>query len=329
MRKPISVDQLKEELIKGDIVALSRGITLLESQKSSFRKLGEQLLHDVMPYANKSYRIGISGVPGAGKSTFINTFGTYLCEKGYKVAVLAVDPSSTISGGSILGDKLRMQTLSQHPNSFIRPSPTSGTLGGVNRSTRESILLCEAAGFDIIIVETVGVGQVETIVRDMVDFFLLVALTGAGDEIQGIKRGILELVDGILINKADGDNKIAAQETAQLYRSMMTLFPPITEGWSPRVLTCSSLYSEGMDETLQMIIEFFNGAVSLEKRRLMQNLHWFESTLERMIVDRVLSLEEMKGTVAQLKEDIQTNEKSVFQSVEQFSTLLDNVLTSK
>lgn len=254
MAKRLSISGYKEGILKGDRVVLARAITLIESKLESDQLLAEELLNDLLPHCGNSVRVGISGVPGVGKSTFIDAFGTYITEeKKKKIAVLAIDPSSSLSKGSILGDKTRMARLSVNPMAFIRPSASGGSLGGVASRTRESILLCEAAGYDLIFVETVGVGQSETLVHDMVDFFLLLMLAGAGDELQGIKRGIMEICDALVINKADGDNELAAKRAAAEYKNALHLFRESESGWIPRVGTVSSVQSRGMEEVYQMI----------------------------------------------------------------------------
>ena len=242
----------------GDRSMLSRAITLIESARTDDRKIARNLINECLPYSGNSVRIGITGVPGAGKSTFIETFGEYLISQKHKVAVLAIDPSSQRSKGSILGDKTRMESLSVNPDAFIRPSASSGTLGGVARATREAVILCEAAGFDSIIIETVGVGQSEIAVSQIVDFFLLLQLAGGGDELQGKKRGIMEMADLIVINKADGDNLKKAQLSKREYENALHLFPMLSNGWSPKVMTASALYSEGLEEVWQIIEEFVN-----------------------------------------------------------------------
>ena len=236
-RRELSVSDYVEGILKGDITILSRAVTLVESVRPEHQSLAQEVIEKCLPYSGSSVRIGISGVPGAGKSTSIDVFGLHVLEQGGRLAVLAIDPSSERSKGSILGDKTRMEKLSVHPNSFIRPSPSAGSLGGVARKTRETIILCEAAGFDKIFVETVGVGQSETAVHSMVDFFLLIQLAGTGDELQGIKRGIMEMADGIIINKADGNNIDKAKLAASHFRNALHLFPAPESGWTPVVLT--------------------------------------------------------------------------------------------
>lgn len=277
MKKRLSITQYRDGLLQGDRVILAKAITLIESKLATDQELAEALLTQIITHTGNSLRIGISGVPGVGKSTFIESFGTYLCDQGHKVAVLAVDPSSTLSKGSILGDKTRMNALSVNPLAFIRPSATGGTLGGVGSKTRESILLCEAAGYSHILVETVGVGQSETLVRDMVDFFLLLMLAGAGDELQGIKRGIMEICDGLLINKADGENKKAAIRAAADYRNALHMYREHESGWTARVQTISSLDKSGMEAVYKMLKEYEelvkqNGF--FEKNRHQQNIAW-------------------------------------------------------
>ena len=241
-RRQYSAAEYVEGIVKGDVTMLSQAVTLVESVKPEHQALAQEVIEKCLPYSGNSVRIGISGVPGAGKSTSIDVFGLHVLEeKGGKLAVLAIDPSSERSKGSILGDKTRMEKLSVHPKSFIRPSPSAGSLGGVARKTRETIILCEAAGFDKIFVETVGVGQSETAVHSMVDFFLLIQLAGTGDELQGIKRGIMEMADGIIINKADGNNVEKAKLAATHFRNALHLFPAPESGWTPQVLIFSRL----------------------------------------------------------------------------------------
>lgn len=285
---PPSIDTLFTGVLDGNRAALARAITLIESNAGHHFRMAQELLQKLLPYSGKALRIGITGVPGAGKSTFIEAFGNYLCSIGLKVAVLAVDPSSSISGGSILGDKTRMEKLSRNPKAFIRPSPSSGKLGGVHRKTRETMLLCEAAGFDVILVETVGVGQSEVIVREMVDFFMLLVLTGAGDELQGMKKGIMELVDGVFVNKADGDNKIFAEKTRKEYNQVLHFLQPATKGWSTRAYTCSALFNAGIDNvwgTVQAFKEVTIRTGVLEQRRRKQTKEWMKS----MIIDQLQS----------------------------------------
>ena len=271
----------KSALLAGNRRALAKAITLVESSRSEDREQARVLLNDLLPHAGKSVRLGISGVPGVGKSTFIESFGLQLVEQGRKLAVLAVDPSSPLAGGSILGDKTRMEDLSRHPDAFIRPSPSAGALGGVAQTTRETMLLCEAAGFDTIIVETVGVGQSEYDVAHMVDFFLVLMMPNAGDDLQGIKRGIMELVDALVINKADGDSIALAKQSRQHYRNAFHLLRP-GDGWTPEVHTCSALKNEGIAELWEMIeryLQWANGSQQFEGKRSAQNLQWMKQLL--------------------------------------------------
>ena len=255
-RRALEVEDYVKGILAHDRVILSQAITLVESTNPEHFDKAQAVIEQCLPYSGNSVRVGITGVPGVGKSTFIETFGQYLTGMGHKVAVLAIDPSSERSKGSILGDKTRMEHLSADPNAFIRPTPSGLTLGGVARKTRETTLLCEAGGFDVILIETVGVGQSETIVKSMVDFFLLLMLAGAGDELQGIKRGIMEMADALVINKADGDNLHKATAAKAQYSSALKLFPPNENQWEPRVDTCSALTSTGIENVWNMICDF-------------------------------------------------------------------------
>ncbi|MFT4576119.1 MAG: LAO/AO transport system kinase [Polaribacter sp.] len=286
--KQPSIDVFVSQILKGDITFLSRAITLVESTNTKHQEKATEILDRCLPYANNSVRIGITGVPGVGKSTFIESFGKHLTGQGKKIAVLAIDPSSSVNKGSILGDKTRMEELVTDANAFIRPSPSGASLGGVAQKTRESIILCEAAGFDTIIIETVGVGQSETAVHSMVDFFLLLKIAGAGDELQGIKRGIIEMADAIVINKADGDNIKKAKIAKNEFNRALHLYPPKESTWQPKVLTCSSLQHTGIAEIDGLINKyllltkensFFN------KRRNEQNTYWLKATIEQQLKD--------------------------------------------
>jgi LAO/AO transport system kinase len=276
-RRRLSVDELAQGVLEGNRTLLSRAITLTESQRRDHRLQAQEVLSRIMPHTGKAARIGITGVPGVGKSTFIETFGTHLVRKGHRVAVLAVDPSSSVTGGSILGDKTRMAQLSMEANAYIRPSPSHGTLGGVAARTRETMLLCEAAGFDLILVETVGVGQSETIVADMTDIFVTLMLPGAGDELQGIKRGILELADLIVVNKADGDNLQRARSAVRDYRNALRFMKPVSPHWKPQVTRCSALENSGIEDVWNLIQEHrtaMTEAGALEAKRQTQRRHW-------------------------------------------------------
>ncbi len=282
------IDQLGDKILEGDRRALARGITLIESARDDHQALAEALVGALLPHTGQAIRLGISGAPGAGKSTFIEAFGTHVIGDGRKIAVLAVDPSSQRSGGSILGDKTRMQRLSQAGEAFIRPSPAGATLGGVARKTREAALLCEAAGFGLVVLETVGVGQSETAVADMVDCFLLLLAPGAGDELQGIKRGIVETADLILVNKADGDLLPAAKMVRADYQAALHLLRPASPAWTPEVLTCSALNGEGIDQVWQAILRHrkaLDQAGELGSKRRRQQQSWFWSEVQAGLID--------------------------------------------
>jgi LAO/AO transport system kinase len=299
--------QLLSGIRKGDISMLGQAITLVESSLESHQRAAQELVAACLPYSGNAFRMGITGVPGAGKSTFIEALGKHIIEKGGKLAVLAIDPSSERSRGSILGDKTRMEELAGSSRAYIRPSPSGGTLGGVARKTRETIILCEAAGFDTIFVETVGVGQSETAVHSMVDFFLLVILAGAGDEFQGIKRGIMEMADAIIINKADGTNIRRARRAQSEFASALHLFPPSLSGWVPLVKTCSSLYNKGISEIWAMVQEyssFVSGSGFLKERRLEQSRYWMYETLREGIYDQIFNDPAMK-------KELEAHEKAI------------------
>ena len=302
-RKIFTVDDYVSGVLESNIVMLSKTITLIESNNSRHISLAQDVLKVLLPRTGKSIRIGITGPPGAGKSTFIESLGVFLCRNNFKVAVLAVDPSSTISGGSILGDKTRMENLSHESNAYIRPSPSGGTLGGVARKTRETILACEAAGYDVILIETIGVGQSEVTVRSMVDFFLLLLLPGSGDELQGIKKGVVELADLIVINKAEGNYKDRANMTKASYNSALRILSYATEGWIPKAMTCSALHNEGIDDIWTVINEFMVNTKSsgfFDKRRNEQLINWVNSMVEEEVYRRFLNnpdIIEMKSTL--------------------------------
>ena len=316
-KKPsLDIPHLARTIISGNHTALSQGITLVESTSPKHQKQAQELIEKCLPKANKSVRVGITGVPGVGKSTFIEALGTYLTEKGSKVAVLAVDPTSSVSHGSILGDKTRMDALSQNPRAFIRPSASGDSLGGVARKTREAIILCEAAGFDTIIIETVGVGQSETIVHSMVDFFLLLKLAGAGDELQGIKRGIIEMADAIVINKADGDNEKAARLAKTAFAKALHLYPPKDSGWSPKVSTCSALEQEGITEVWDLISQYIKETKEnsyFEQKRLDQNKYWLLQTIENSLKDNFYQNPEVMKSLPIILQGISKSELSPFE----------------
>ena len=293
---PIDPEVLTQAILKGDVTALSRAITLIESKNQNHKEAADAVIKGCLPYANKSVRIGITGVPGVGKSTFIEAFGKHLTEQGKKIAVLAVDPSSSVTKGSILGDKTRMEELVKDKNAYIRPSASGDSLGGVARKTRESIILCEAAGFDTILIETVGVGQNETAVHSMVDFFLLLKLAGAGDELQGIKRGIMEMADAIVINKADGDNLKAAKSAQLEFKRALHLYPEKETGWQAKVLLCSSVNNTGIDTILSLIEDYVSqmkDSGSFEEKRFQQNKYWLLQTIEERLKSDFFSKPEM------------------------------------
>jgi LAO/AO transport system kinase len=294
-------------ILAGDRLTLARTITLIESVLPAHQELARDIVDQLLPHTGKSVRIGITGVPGAGKSTYIESFGTMLTEKGHRVAVLAIDPSSTRSGGSILGDKTRMEKLAVNDRAFIRPSPSSGTLGGVGRKTRETMLACEAAGYDVVIIETVGVGQSETTVASMVDFFLVLMIAGAGDELQGIKKGVLEVADAIVINKADGDNINRAKMARREYEAALHMLMPASANWSPPVLTCSSLFSEGIETIWKTILDHkqkFIKSGEFDVKRKEQALEWMHFLLEDGLRSWFYTNPEVAQLLPGLKKDI-------------------------
>lgn len=310
-----SSKELVDGILSGDISALSRAITLVESTNTSHLAKANEVINACLPYANKSVRIGITGVPGVGKSTFIEAFGKYLTSLGKKVAVLAVDPSSTISHGSILGDKTRMEELVKDANAYIRPSASGETLGGVARKTREAITLCEACGFDTILIETVGVGQSETAVHSMVDFFLLLKISGAGDELQGIKRGIMEMADAIVINKADGDNIKKANLAKVEFNRALHLFPPKKSGWTPTTSTCSSITHEGIPEvwkTIEKFLEHTKENNYFFEKRAAQNHYWMLETINEQLKTNFYNHKEIQKLLDSTKKAVQNGEISPF-----------------
>jgi LAO/AO transport system kinase len=304
-------------VLKGNRTILSKAITLVESSLPKHQAIAQQIIERCLPHAGNSIRIGITGVPGVGKSSFIEALGTYLTGRGHILAVLAIDPSSEKTKGSILGDKTRMENLSADKNAFIRPSPSAGSLGGVARKTKEIIILCEAAGFDTIIVETVGVGQSETAVHSMVDFFLLLMLAGAGDELQGIKRGIMEMADALVINKADGDNVKKAKLAQQEYKNALHLFPPSESGWIPTVNTCSSLNNKGIEEVWQVLEKYKTHTQSngyFEKRRQEQELKIFFESIGEKLKDNFYNHPLVKEQLQTMKDGILEGKISSYQA---------------
>ena len=304
----LPLDQYVQGVLAGDRVVLARAITLIESRLAADSERAAQLLDAILPHTGRSRRVGITGVPGVGKSTFIDALGMHVIRDcGERLAVLTVDPSSPISGGSILGDKTRMERLSAEPHAFIRPSPAGGHLGGVARRTRETILLCEAASYRNVFIETVGVGQSETAVRSMSDFFLLLMLAGAGDELQGIKRGIIEMIDGMAINKADGDNLKKAERARAEYASALHLFPPSGDGWTPRVLTCSSIKNTGIAEIWQMVLEheaLLGATGRIAERRTLGDLQWMEDLISMGLAESFQAQPNVAARLPSLQRDV-------------------------
>jgi len=315
-----SVSALIDGVVEGDKMLLARALTLIESNKSEDRTGAKQIVEHCLAKNTNSIRVGITGVPGVGKSTFIEALGSAITATGKRVAVLAVDPSSSISKGSILGDKTRMQNLARDQNAFIRPSPSGDSLGGVARKTRESILLCEAAGFDVILIETVGVGQSETVVHSMVDFFLLLKLAGAGDDLQGIKRGIVEMADAIVINKADGDNIKQADLARVEFERALHMYPPKNSGWIAKALSCSAIKNEGIIEIWQMITDFISQSKAnghLEKNRMEQNKNWFLQTVDNLLKTEFYRSPKTKAKLEKLLNKVESSKISPFMAAEE------------
>lgn len=314
-KRLLTVQEYVDGILKGDISILSKAVTLVESTLEEHQALAQDVIEKCLPYSGKSRRIGITGVPGAGKSTSIDEFGLHIIKEGHKLAVLAIDPSSERSRGSILGDKTRMEKLSLQKEAFIRPSPSAGSLGGVARKTRETIVLCEAAGYDTIFVETVGVGQSETAVHSMVDFFLLIQLAGTGDELQGIKRGIMEMADGIVINKCDGDNIERAKLAAAQFRNALHLFPPTPSKWRPEVITYSGYYGLDIDKVWDMIDRYFEYVKRtgyFERKRNEQAKYWMLETIDESLKSNFYRFPEIKALLEQKELRVLNNEQSSF-----------------
>ena len=303
-----NVDLLAEGILERKLRPLSKAITLIESRNPEHGQLANQLMEKILPHTGDSVRIGISGVPGVGKSTFIESFGKLLTSKGHKVAVLAVDPTSQLTGGSILGDKTRMEELARDENAFIRPSPAGATLGGVARKTRETMLLCEAAGYDVILVETVGVGQSEITVASMVDFFMLLQLANAGDELQGIKKGVMEIADAIVINKAEGSNRMRAEVAAQQYVNALHILRPKSPNWQVPVMLCSAMYREGIAEIWDMVCDYYeklSNSGEFDMKRRKQSVDWFWSLLMDDLKEMFLTNKNVEGMFAGTREAVE------------------------
>ncbi|MEO1091893.1 MAG: methylmalonyl Co-A mutase-associated GTPase MeaB [Pseudomonadota bacterium] len=313
VRPAYDVETLADGVVGGNRALLARSITLVESRREDHRELARQLVEAVLPHAGKAHRIGVTGVPGVGKSTFLEAFGNLLTREGFKVAVLAVDPSSRRTGGSILGDKTRMATLSADPMAFIRPSPSAGTLGGVGRASRETILLCEAAGYDVVFVETVGVGQSETLVADMVDLFLVLMLPGAGDELQGIKKGILELADLLVVNKADGDRLPLARRAAHDLSAALRILQPESGAWQPRVMTASSVDRSGLEAVWRTIGEHRatqEASGAFAAKRASQQVRWMWAQVEARLLERFRASPAVASTLARVEADVETGRRA-------------------
>lgn len=326
-----SVGELVSGILKGKVAHLSRAITLIESTAPQHQAKANELIEACLPHANKSIRIGITGVPGVGKSSFIERFGTLLTQQGHKVAVLAVDPSSTLSKGSILGDKTRMEDLVKDSNAFIRPSASGDSLGGVARKTREAIILCEAAGYTHIIIETVGVGQSEIAVHSMTDFFLLLKLAGAGDELQGIKRGIMEMADAIAINKADGENVKAAKLAKTEFNRALHLYPPKANGWVPKTLTCSALQNEGIESIWELISTYVTEAKKdgyFQQKRNEQHTYWLLQTIESRLKSDFYKNTAVKKELEKQLELLHQNKTTPFKAAEVLLRLSLNIKKS-
>ncbi len=319
-RRRLSTDDYVQGVLAQNRTVLAQTITLVESNAAMHRDQAQDVLTKLLPHTGQSIRIGITGVPGAGKSTFIEAFGTYLCSLGHRVAVLAVDPSSSVTRGSILGDKTRMEQLSRNPQAFVRPSPAGTTLGGVARKTRETMLVCEAAGFDVILVETVGVGQSEITVRSMVDFFLLLQITGAGDELQGMKKGVMELADAVLINKADGDNRQRALNAQVEFNRILHFLKPATEGWETKAYTCSAITGEGIQEVWSLIRSFRHTTEAgggFQLRRQRQSLDWMHTMIQDYLQASFFSDKKVKEALPLMEQAVSLGQIPVSQAVDQ------------
>jgi LAO/AO transport system kinase len=317
MRKEFNINEMTDGILSSNISYVSKAITLVESTKHEHQEQAQQIINAIIKHSGNSFRLGITGVPGVGKSTFIESFGLEVINRGHKLAVLAIDPSSQLSKGSILGDKTRMEQLSVHPKAFIRPSPSSGSLGGVARKTKESIIICEAAGYDYIFIETVGVGQSETAVHQLTDFFLLLMLAGAGDELQGIKRGIMEMADGMVITKADGTNTDKAKMARGEYARALHLFPPTESNWIPEVLTCSSTENKGIKEVYDMIDKYKRHTITnhfFETKRANQTKQWLHQTINDTLIERFYANPTIKEEILKIEKQLEQNVINPYQA---------------
>ncbi|MGO0062930.1 methylmalonyl Co-A mutase-associated GTPase MeaB [Brevibacillus fluminis] len=326
MRRRLTVDEYVEGVLAANRTILAQAITLVESNAPAHMETAQEVLNRLLPHTGNSIRVGITGVPGAGKSTLIDTFGTMLCDQGHQVAVLAVDPSSTVTRGSILGDKTRMDALSRNPRAYIRPSPAGGSLGGVARKSRETMLVCEAAGFDVLLIETVGVGQSEVTVRSMVDFFLLLMVTGTGDELQTMKKGVIELADAIFVNKADGANKSLALATKEQLNQMLHYLQPATEGWESRAMTCSALTGEGVGDIWSVIGEFREATEKsgmLQKRRQAQAVAWMNSMVQDSLYARFYAHPGVKQALPAIRQAVAEGNLSVTLAANQLMKIFE------
>ena len=320
LKNAFNINEFTDGILSSNISFVSKAITLVESTKQEHQEQAQQIIGNIIKHSGKSFRLGITGVPGVGKSTFIESYGLEVINRGHKLAVLAIDPSSQLSKGSILGDKTRMEQLSIHPKAFIRPSPSSGTLGGVTRKTKESIIICEAAGYDYILVETVGVGQSETAVHQLTDFFLLLMLAGAGDELQGIKRGIMEMADGMVITKADGANVDKAKLARAEYARALHLFPPTESEWIPEVLTCSSTENNGISNVYDMIEKYCRHTTTngyFDNKRLQQTKQWLHQTIHDTLIERFYSNTHVNEEINKIEQQLSKNLVNPYQAAQE------------
>lgn len=332
MKNSFNINEFTDGILASKLSYVSKAITLVESTKQEHQEQAQQIISNIIKHSGKSFRLGITGVPGVGKSTFIESFGLEIINRGHKLAVLAIDPSSQLSKGSILGDKTRMEQLSINPQAFIRPSPSSGTLGGVTRKTKESIIICEAAGFNYIIVETVGVGQSETAVHQLTDFFLLLMLAGAGDELQGIKRGIMEMADGIVITKADGANLEKAKSARAEYARALHLFPPTESNWIPEVLTVSSTENIGITDVYTMLEKYRRHNTSngyFNVKRAKQTKDWLHQTIHDTLMERFYSNASINDEILKIEQQLSQNLVNPYQVAQDLLKRFDLGFTIK